>query len=222
MQDELSHIAHLFLSRPDSSSKSLTIRALVTEHLPDPAPAIRQIAAHFARQLGSTALLQFDNAQAVLSLFSTTGIAPKHPSARNAPHAQADELSAALAALPKHTGLLLLSLDTASPLLAQCPQISVVVSPQSKIMVDAYSQIKRLAHNTDQALGLTMVDCLSVVQGRSLAERLCQAAREFLGLILRLDAVVLRTSRLRQRKLAQADSVDQRTLIPAIGSLAQA
>lgn len=222
MQDELSHIAHLFISRRDSSTKSFTVRAILTEHLPDPATAVRRIAANFARQLGSTALLQFDNGQALLRLFSTTEIACKSSSTQHATSVQDDELSSALATLPKHTDLLLLDLDALNPLLAQCPQISVVVSPQSQTVVDAYSQIKRLARNADQSLGVTMVDCLDVLQGRSLAERLCQAAKEFLGLTLRLDAVVLQTSRLRQRKLAQAIPVDQQKLVGTIGSLAKA
>ena len=218
MQDELSRIAHLFLSSADSPAEQITVRALLAEHLPDPAASIQRIAAHFARQLGSAALLQFDNRGARLRLFSTAQIGPKRRSSPS-PAAHVNDLSRAVADLPKRTSLLLLDLDLNSKLLAQCPQISVVTCPESKIVVDAYSQLKRLAPSSGQALGLTMVDCLSVVQGQGLAERLCQAAKEFLGLILRLDAVVLRSSRLRESKLARAISIDQGTLAQSIDSL---
>jgi len=218
MPDELSRIAHLFLSTTASPAPQMTVRALLVEHLPDPAPVTKRIAAHFARQLGSAALLRFDNGPATLRLFSTAQTPPKPPSARGSlPHP--NDLSRALSDLPKSTNMLLLDLHPDSALLPQCPEISVVVCPQSKTVVDAYSQLKRLAATRPTDLGLTVVDCLSVVQGRSLAERLCQAAKEFLGLILRLDAVVLRSSRLRQRKLAQAATVDQCTLTRSIASL---
>ena len=218
MQDELSHIAHLFLSSAHSPAGQITVRALLAEHLPDPAASIEPIAAHFARQLGSAALLQFDKRGALLRLFSTAQIAPK-PRSSPSPAADVNDFSRTLADLPKRTSLLLLDLDLNSELLDQCPQISVVTCPESKIVVDAYSQLKRLAPSSGQALGLTMIDCLSVVQGQRLAERLCQAAKEFLGLILRLDAVVLRSSRLHQSTLARAASIDQCTLTRSIDSL---
>ncbi len=221
MQDELSQIAHLFLSGGDSSGAKITVRALVAEHLPDPAASSKRIAAHFARQLGSAALLQFENGGALLRLFSTSQIGPKRRSDGSSA-ADANDLSRAVSDLPERTSLLLVVLDLTSELLAQCPQISVVTCPESKIVVDAYSQLKRLAPSSGQALGLTMVDCLSVVQGQGLAERLCQAAKEFLGLILRLDAVVLRSSRLRESKLARATSIDQYTLAQSIDSLRRA
>ena len=216
MQDELSRIAHLFLSSVDSPGGQITVRALLAEHLPDPPAASKRIAAHFARQLGSAALLQFDNSGVLLRLFSTAEIGPKDRSAG------ANDLSRAVSDLPQCTSLLLMALEPGSGLLAQCPQVSVAASPESKIMVDAYSQLKRLAPSSDQALGLTMVDCLNVLQGKRLAERLCQTAKEFLGLILRLDAVVLRSSRLRQRNLARTASVDQCALARSIDLLRRA
>ncbi len=218
MQDELSRIAHLFLSSADSPAGQITVRALLAEHLPDPPAASKRIAAHFARQLGSAALLQFDNGGALLRLFSTAQIGPKRRSSRSRA-AHVNDFSRAVADLPKRTSLLLVDLDLNSELLAQCPQISVVTCPESKIVVDVYSQLKRLAPSSPQALGLTMIDCLSVVQGQRLAERLCQAAKEFLGLILRLDAVILRSSRLHQSTLARAASMDQCTLTRSIDSL---
>ena len=221
MPDELSRIAHLFLSSTASPAPQMTVRALLVEHLPDPAAVSKRIAAHFARQLGSAALLRFDNGSASLRLFSTAQTPPKRPSGRSTlPHL--NDLSRALSDLPKATSMLLVALHPDSVLLAQCPEISVVVCPESKIVVDAYSQLKRLAATRATDLGLTVVDCLSVVQGRSLAERLCQAAKEFLGLILRLDAVVLRSSRLQERKLAQTAAVDQATLARSIDSLRRA
>ncbi len=215
MQDELSRIAHLFLSSMDSPAGQITVRALLAEHLPDPSASIKRIAAHSARQLSSAALLQFNNNQANLRLFSTTQI----DSLRRPSPNRAGDLSQALADLPKHTNLLLVALDPNSELLAQCPQISVVTCPESKSVVDAYSQIKQLAPSSGQTLGLTMIDCLSVVQGQRLAERLCQAAKEFLGVVLRLDAVVLASSRLHQSTLAKAASINKSTLIRNIDSL---
>ncbi len=64
-------------------------------------------------------------------------------------------------------------------------------SGESKTVVAAYGELKRLAGGRADALGLTMIDCLNVLQGKRLAERLCQTGKEFLGVILRLDAVVL-------------------------------
>ncbi len=217
MQDELSQIAHLFLSGGDSSGSKMTVRGLLAEHLPDPAAASKRIAAHFARQLGSAALLEFENGGALLRLFSTAQIGPKRRSGGSRP-ADANDLCQVMSDLPKRTSLLLV-LDPASELLAQCSQISVVTCPESKIVVDAYSQLKHLAPSRAGALGLTMVDCLSVVQGQGLAERLRQAAKEFLGLILRLDAVVVQSSRLRESKLARTTSIDQCTLAQSIDSL---
>ena len=115
--------------------------------------------------------------------------------------------------------LLLLAGDPDSELLDQCPQISLVTCPQSKAVVDAYSQLKQLTPSSAQTLGLTMIDCLSVAQGQHLAERLCQAAKEFLGLILRLDAVVPASSRLHQSTIAKATSIEQSTLAKTIGAL---
>ena len=214
MQDELSRVAHLFLSSVDSPAGQITVRALLAEHLPDPAASLERIAAHFARQLGSTALLLFGNDGARLRLFSTATIATKGRSSH-----EANDLSRVLADLSKQTSLLLVALDLTSELLAKCPQISVVTSSESKIVVEAYSQLKRLAPSVGQALGLTMIDCQSVVQGQLQAERLCQTAKEFLGLILRLDAVVLDSSRLHQGTLAKATSIDQCSLNRSIGSL---
>ncbi len=221
MQDELSRIAHLFLSNADSLGEQITVRALLAQHLPEPAAATKRIAAHFARQLGSAALLEFENGGAVLRLFSTAQISPKRRTVGTS-RGDANDVSRAVSDLPKRTSLLLVVSEPASALLAQCPQISVVACPESKIVVDAYSQLKRLAPSRAGDLGLTMVDCLSVLQGQGLAERLCQTAKEFLGLILRLDAVVLGSSRLRERKLAQAASVDQCALAQSIDSLRRA
>ncbi len=215
MQDELSRIAHLFLSGADSPGGQMTVRALLADHLSDPSAAIKRIAAHFARQLGSAALLHFENGGARLQLFSTSEIHPKGGSS-------ASDLLQAVSDLPKHTSMLLLALEPGSALLAQCPQISVVASPESKTVVDAYGELKRLAAGRADALGLTMVDCLNVLQGKRLAKRLCQTGKEFLGLILRLDAVVLRNTRLRQRNLARAASADQCALARSIDSLGPA
>ncbi len=221
MPDELSRIAHLFLSSADSPAGRMTVRALLVEHLPDPPAANKRIASHFARQLGSAALLGFENGSASLRLFSTGQTPAKRRSGRSS-LSDVKDLSRAVSDLPKCTSMLLVALQPDSALLAQCPEISVVVCPESKIVVDAYSQLKRHAGTRAGDLGLTVVDCLSVVQGRSLAERLCQAAKEFLGLILRLDAVVLRSSRLQERKLAQTATVDQAALAGSIDSLRQA
>ena len=218
MPDELSRIAHLFLSSADSPAGKITVRALLTKHLPDPVNAGERIAAHFARQLGSAALLSFDNSQARLRLFSTASIDSLRRSSRK--HAdEPDHLAKAVADLHQRTSLLLLAGDPDSELLDQCPQISLVTCPQSKAVVDAYSQLKQLTPSSAQTLGLTMIDCLCVAQGQHLAERLCQAAKEFLGLILRLDAVVLRSSRLHQSTIAKATSIEQSTLTRSIGSL---
>ena len=218
MKDELSRIAHLFLSSADSPAGKITVRALLTKHLPDPVNSSERIAAHFAKQLGSAALLLFDKGQARLRLFSTAPISPVRPSSPKRAD-QPDHLARAVADLHQRTSLLLLAVDSNGELLDQCPQISLVTCPKSKAVVDAYSQLKQLTTSSAQTLGLTMIDCQSVAQGQHLAQRLCQAAKEFLGLMLRLDAVVLRSSRLHQSTIARAASIGQSTLARSIGSL---
>ena len=218
MSNDVSHIAHLFLSSPASSSGNLTVRALLAGHLQDPAAAVRRAAQHSARQLGSVAVLEFHPPSASLRLFSTSDAASQDLRHRSAD--DAERLSQALADLPGSTNLLLIVLDNAdSVLLNQCHQVSVLASPDPPTMVAAYGQLKKLRSNRADILGLTMVDCSSTAQGQRIAERLRQTAREFLDAPLRLDAIVLRNSRLRERKLAQVRSVDERVLTEGISLL---
>ena len=219
MSNDVSRIAHLFLSSADSSARSLTVRALLAGHLAQPSTAIRRIAHHSARQSGSVALLEFHRPQASLRLLTTSDAAS--PDCRQRSVADdAEHLSAALADLPGQTSLLLFVPDSAdSPLLDQCHQISVVASPDSTTMVTAYRQLKKLRSNRADVLGLTLVDCPSLAQGQRIAERLRQTTQEFLDAPLRLDAIVLRSARLRVRKLAQVRSVDERVLSEGIGLL---
>ncbi|NIA06790.1 MAG: hypothetical protein GWP14_03985 [Actinobacteria bacterium] len=219
MSSDVSRIAHLFLSNLDSSAQSLTVRALLAEHLAEPAAAIRRTVHHSARQLGSVALLEFHRPQVSLRLF-TTSDATSRDHRQRAVALEAEHLSGALADLPGQTSLLLLVPDCAdSPLLEQCHQISVVASPDSPTMVTAYRQLKKLRPNRADVLGLTLVDCLSFAQGQRIAERLRQTTQEFLDTPLRLDAIVLRNSRLRERKLAQVRSVEERVLSEGIALL---
>ena len=222
MSAELSQIAHLFLSTADSSAEPFTVRALLASHLADAGPVTRRIAQHFTRQLGSVGLLEFDKRQTVLRLFTTmdTPLQPRH---RKPPQGDLEDISAALADLPGSTDLLLVALESAAgALLDKCQQISVVASPEPTAMVAAYRQLKRLRSPRPEALGLTLVGCSSVAQGQRIAERFRQTALEFLGLPLRLDAIVLRSSRLRERNLAQVRSVDERILAEKVGSLCKA
>jgi len=219
MSNDVSRIAHLFLSNADSSAQSLTVRALLADHLADPASAIRRIARHSARQSGCVALLEFHPPGASLRLFTTSDAAGPDRRQRSVA-LNAEHLSAALADLPGQTSLLLFVPDSSdSPLLDQCHQISVVASPDSPTMVMAYRQLKKLQPNRADVLGLTLVDCSSLAQGQRIAERMRQTTREFLDAPLRLDAIVLRSARLRERKLAQIRSVDERVLSEGIGLL---
>ena len=219
MSNDVSRIAHLFLSSVDSSAQSLTVRALLADHLADPAAAIRRIAHHSARQFGSVALLEFHRPQASLRLFATSDTTSCDHRQRSVTD-DAEHLSGALADLPGRTSLLLLVPDSAdSSLLDQCHQISVVASPDSAMMVTAYRQLKKLRPNRANLLGMTLVDCSSVAQGQRVAERIRQTTQEFLDAPLRLDAIVLRNSRLRERKLAQLPSVDEKVLSEGIGLL---
>ena len=199
----------------------MTVRALLAAHLPDSNVVIRRVAQHFARQLGSAALLEIDDSQATLRLFTTSQFTQPSQASRQSSSDDSKHLTQALAKLPANTDLLLVALDRSAPLLADCQQISVVACPQSQIMVAAYQQLKRLSSSRPEALGLTMVDCSSIAQGRRLAERLVQTAQEFLGLDLRVDAIVLRSARIRERKLTQIRSVDQRALAGGIKLLCE-
>ena len=219
MSADVSRIAHLFLSSVDSSTQSLTVRALLAGHLAQPAAAIRRIAQHSARQYGSVALLEFNRPQASLRLFATSDTTSRDQRQRSVAE-DAEHLSGALAELPGRTNLLLLVPDSVdSPLLDQCHQISVVTSPDSSTLVAAYRQLKKLRPNRADLLGLTLVDCSSVAQGQRIAERMRQTTREFLDAPLRLDAIVLRNSRLRERKIAELRSVDEKVLSEGIGLL---
>ena len=219
MSTDVSRIAHLFLSSVDSSAQPLTVRALLAGHLAQPAAAIRRIAHHSARQSGSVALLEFHRHQAILRLFATSDATSGDHRQRSVAD-DAEHLSGALANLPDQTSLLLLVPDSAdSPLLDQCHQISVVTSPDSSTMVTAYRQLKKLRPNRADVLGVTFVDCSSLAQGQRIAERLRQTTQEFLDAPLRLDEIVLRNSRLRERKLAQVRAVDERVLSEGIGLL---
>ena len=208
MPDELSQIAQLFLSGPDSAPCPLTLRGLLAQHLPDPQAATKSLALHLARRLGSVGLLRLRADQALLQIFGNSSVRLPTSSSRLA-QGDTATLCRLLADLPQHTSLLLLDLDVSAELLAQCPQVSVLVSPQPTVVVAAYSLLKQLAGNFAPALGITMIDCSTLAQGETIAQRLNQAAREFLSLPLRLDDIVLDNSRLRQKKLAQVPSPDQ-------------
>ena len=219
MSTDVSRIAHLFLSNAESSSGPLTVRALLAGHLDDSAAAVRRIAQHSARQLGSVGLLEFHPPQASLRLFATSEAAAQDRRKRTIT-GDAEHLSKALTELDRNTNLLLVSLDiTNDVLLDQCQQVSVVASPDSSTMVAAYRQLKKLRSHRSDALGVSLVDCPSLAEGQRIAERFCQTTREFLEVPLRLDAIVLRNSRLRERKLAQVRSVDERALAEGISLL---
>ena len=221
MSAELSQIAHLFLSTTDSASETMTVRAILAEHLADSASALRQVAKHSAKQLGSVGLLEIHESKTTLRLFSSTETAQQNHRQKPTP-GDVEQLSRALADLAGNTNLLLVALNSSeSTLLAQCRQISIVASPQAEIMVAAYQQLKRLSSSRPEALGLTMVDCSSSAVGQRAAKRLRQAVQKFLGLPLRLDAIVVRNSRLREKKLAQVRSMDEQILAKKLGELGQ-
>ena len=224
MSAELSQIAHLFLSTVDSPSGPMTVRALLAEHLADSTTAVRQVAQHLAKLLGSVGLLELHENETTLRLFTTSDTAQQSHQQIPTP-GDAEHLSRALADLPASTNLLLVALDSSTSALLTSPgaiqQISVVAAPESTTMVAAYRQLKLLGSSRPDVLGLTMVDCSSTAQGQQAAERLRQTVREFLGLPLRLDAIVLRNSRLREKKLAQVCSVDEQVLAKKLTSLGQ-
>ena len=224
MSTELSQIAHLFLSTVDSPSGPMTVRALLAEHLADSRSVVRQVAQHLAKELGSVGLLELHESETTLRLFTTSDAAQQSHYQRPTP-GDAEHLSRALADLPASTNLLLVALDSSASTLLASPgaiqQISVVAAPESTTMVAAYRQLKQLGSSRPEVLGLTMVDCSSTAQGQQAAERLRQTVREFLGWPLRLDAIVLRNSRLREKKLAQVRSVDERILARELGALGQ-
>ena len=211
MADELSQIAHLFLSANDSPRQGMTVRVLSLEYLPNPPEIAGKIASHLAHQLDSVALLETQSTQAHLQLFTTAKCATKKRQTKT-------DLIPALADLPELTDLLLIATSN-NTLLNKCSEISVVATPDSKMLVAAYSRLKVLAQTRPDALGLTVVNCSSVSQGRELAHRLSQAAKEFLGLILRLDAIIPVSSRLSRKTLARTDSLQLKSLARTISSL---
>ena len=199
----------------------MTVRALLAEHLADSASAVRRVARHMAKELGSVGLLELHESEASLRLLSSSeATQQKHQHKRT--FDDVEDLSRALGKLAKNTKLLLVVPDnSASVLLAECREISIVVSPEAEMMVAAYQQLKRLNSSRPETLGITMVDCSSTAQGQQAAARLRQTAQEFLGLPVRIDAIILRNSRLRERKLTQIRSVDEQTLAKEIRSLGQ-
>lgn len=219
MSDELSQIADLFLSTTDSPCPTITVRALLAEHLGNSASAAYKVARHLAKQLGSVGLLELHESATILRLFASSEI-KQHREQQKKISDDVENLWRALSELAKTTKLLLVVPDnSASVLLAECREISIVVSPEPEIMVAAYQQLKRLSSSRPEVLGITMVDCSNTAQGQRAAERLRQTAQEFLGLPLRIDAIVLRNVRLRERKLAQIRSVDEQILAKEIRSL---
>ena len=219
MSRDVSQIAHLFLSNVGTSAEAPKVRALLAGHMAEAAGVIRKITQHWARQLGSAALLECKGREVSLRLFSTEdnadGDDPKRPTVKDS-----KGLGEALADLAGQTSLVLVAIDNdESNLLDRCEEISVAASADPETMVAAYRQIKKLRPKRGKILGLTLVDCSSVAQGQQLAERLRQTTQEFLDAPLRLDAIVLRNSRLRERKLAQIRTVDERVLSEGISLL---
>ena len=200
----------------------MTVRALLAEHLADSKSVVGQVAQHLAKQLGSVGLLELCESETTLHLFTTSDTIQQSHQPRPTP-GDAEHLFRALADLPASTNLLLVVLDSSASTLLTSPgaiqQISVVAAPESKAMVTAYRQLKRIGSSRPDVLGLTMADCSSIAQGQQAAERLRQTVQEFLGWPLRLDAIVLRNSRLREKKLAQVCSVDEQVLAKNLTSL---
>lgn len=218
MADEVGHIAHLFLSEGEGQVSPLTVRALIAGHLEDSEAAIRSVAQHLARQLGSAAVLDVGGDSASLELFSTGDVGQDgEPGGSDMPEEK--DFEQALSRLPEQTHLLLVGLDVEDSLLGVCQEISVMVGPGSSSVVAGYGQLKKLAGGYSEALGVTVAGCSSTVEGRALAERIRQAAKEFLVLPLRIHAIVPRNSGVRQRKLAKGRGPEKGALRQIIESL---
>lgn len=220
MADDVSQIAHLFLSERARPCGGLMVRAVLAEHLADSQNVVRSVAEHMARQMGSVGLLDLQRDSPVLELLSTEGSEVDGESADCCGDKGAD-LGQVLSELPNHTNMLLIGLKAESPLLSHCREISVAICADSSAVVGSYSQLKQLAAEHSEALGITVVGCSTIVQGEALAERLCQTAKEFLAVPVKLHAIVLRDSRIQKRKLALAQEVDQGELGQVISSLRQ-
>ena len=213
MADEVGHIAHLFLSEVEGQANALTVRALIAEHLSDAEEEIRSVAERLAGQLDSVALLEMAGGSGSLKLFSTGG------GGEAAGSGTEEDIGRALSELPKETHLLLVGLGAEDSLLDACGEISVMVGPDPESVVAGYSQLKKLADGYAEALGITVVGCSSMVAGRALAERIRQAAREFLVLPLRIHAIVPENTGVSQRKLAGGKAPKKGALRRIINSL---
>lgn len=219
MSSEVRRIAHLFLSGVDSSSEGLRVQALMVGHLGDAGGAVRRVSQYWARQLGKVGLLECGGGGARLRVLSTSEWSGQEQSKGGSAIKEAEGLSGALAEVGGQSSLLLVVADEENSVLAECEQISVVSLPEPESLVATYGQIKKLRPRRGGELGLTLVDCSSVAEGERLAERMRQTTQEFLDSPLRVDAIVVKNSRLRERKLAQIRTVDERTLCKGISLL---
>jgi len=220
-QSDLSHIADLFLSSAGSPSPPFIVRALLAEHLPEPKDAVRKVAIYLAHQLGSVALLEFKADRTVLKFFAPEQMQLPAPLGKSAQNFEL-QLPFIMADLAKHTSLLLVESGASSPLLGNCRQVSVLCRPQPQAVISTYTLLKYLAQSRTASLGVTMIDCPSVLQGTRVTERLSQAAEEFLGLTLRTDTVVPISVQVREKTIIPAQPLSQSALGTALTSISSA